>query len=469
MSDRADGLGLKNLDNGNLPLMQGSYDIMEQIECRDIYTSTMKKVSFYTLGCKLNQAETAILAEQFEKAGYELVCFGEPVDICVINTCTVTSKTDYQCRQIIRRAKHQSPQARIAVVGCYAQLAPEKLQAIDGVDFVLGSDIKFNLVELLNQQLDRSAPYSATSKNERFIRPNPGKFFDRTRAFLKIQDGCDSQCSYCTVPLARGKSRSDELHKILESAQALVDHGHLEIVLTGVHIGRYGKDLNPPIDLLHLLQQLERIKGLKRIRLSSLEPREIDDSLIDWIAHSEKICYHFHIPLQSADDDVLSNMNRDYTSRDYEQLIERIVKQFPNCGLGTDVIVGFPGETEQQFQNTYRFIDRLPFTYLHVFSYSARPGTKAAQLKFQIDPRLVKQRSESLRQLGKIKKKKFLEGLVGKKLRVLWETKTKGEWMFGWSDNYARVAAPSHAEFFNHLTEAEVVQAEANWVIGRLV
>lgn len=442
---------------------------MEQIERQDIYTSTMKKVSFYTLGCKLNQAETAILAEQFEQAGYRIVPFGEPVDICVINTCTVTSKTDYQCRQIIRRAKHQSPQARIAVVGCFAQLAPEKLQGIDGVDFVLGSDVKFELVELLNQQLDLSKPYHAISKNERFIKPSPGKFFNHTRAFLKIQDGCDSRCSYCTVPLARGKSRSDELQKVIESAQALVNHGHLEIVLTGVHIGRYGKDLIPPINLLHLLQQLERIEGLKRIRLSSLEPREIDDALIEWIGRSEKICHHFHIPLQSADDDVLSNMNRDYTSQDYERLIERIVKQFPDCGLGTDVIVGFPGETEQQFQNTYRFIERLPFTYLHVFSYSARPGTQAAQLKSQIDPRLVKQRSESLRQLGKIKKQKFLEGLIGKKLRVLWETKNKGEWMFGWTDNYARVATPIQTEFFNQLSEVEVVQAEANWVVGRLL
>ncbi len=436
---------------------------------QDIYISTMKRVSFYTLGCKLNQAETAILTEQFEQAGYQIVPFGEPVDICVINTCTVTGKTDYQCRQMIRRAKQQSPRARIAVVGCYAQLAPDRLRAIDGVDFILGSDTKFSLIDLLRQQPDAPAPHIEASKNERFIKPGPGKFYDHTRAFLKIQDGCDSRCSYCTVPLARGRSRSDLLPQIIASAHRLVENGHREIVLTGVHIGRYGKDLNPPVNLLDLLQQLERIEGLKRIRLSSLEPGEIDDELIQWIAHSEKICRHFHIPLQSGDDEILKRMNRDYSSQQFQHLIERITGQIPDCGLGTDVIVGFPGESEQQFLSTFRLIERLPFTYLHVFSYSARPGTPAAQFKPQIDPRVIRQRSESLRLLGRVKKQKFLDGLVGKKLRVLWEAKNGGELMFGWSDNYARVASPIELAHLNTLTEVEIIKAEPNWVLGRCI
>jgi len=443
--------------------------ILEQFAEENIYISTMKRVSFYTLGCKLNQAETAILAEQFEQAGYQIVPFGEPVDLCVINTCTVTGKTDYQCRQMIRRAKHQSPNAQIAVVGCYAQLAPEKLRAMDGVDFILGSDAKFGLIDLLNQRQERSGPLVTASQNKRFIRPSPGKFFDHTRAFLKIQDGCDSRCSYCTVPLARGPSRSDELNHVIESAKKLVENGHRELVLTGVHIGRYGRDLNPPMTLLQLIKQLEPIEGLERIRLSSLEPGEIDDSLIQWIGQSSKICRHFHIPLQSADDEILDRMHRDYSSWQYQQIIERITREFPNCGLGTDVIVGFPGETEVQFQNTYQLIERLPFTYLHVFSYSARPGTEAAQLKPQVDPRVIKQRSELLRLLGKRKKQKFLESLVGQRLRVLWEAKNGGPLMFGWSDNYARVAMPTNAELYNTLTNVEIIAMESNWVIGRMI
>jgi len=429
----------------------------------------MKKVSFYTLGCKLNQAETAILAEQFEHRGYQLKPFGEQVDICVINTCTVTAKSDYRCRQMIRKAKKISPSARIAVVGCYAQLNPEKINMIEGVDFILGSDKKFDLLEILDENNTRNQALFLSSTNESFLSPSPGNFWDHTRAFLKIQDGCDSRCSYCAVPLARGRSRSDSLDHIKLSAKELVQRGHQEIVLTGVHIGRYGKDLNPAKKLLDVLRELESIPDLKRIRLSSLEPLEIDEPLLRWMAESEKICPHFHVPLQSGDDEILQRMNRNYSSEIYVAGIYRLKTMIPDCGLGTDIIVGFPGETEERFQNTQRLVEQLPFTYLHVFSFSPRPGTKAVRFSDRVNPREIKRRSEILRMLGRTKKKDFFNNLVGQKLEVLWEEKECGDSMFGFSDNYARVRTKADPKFMNQICDVKIVKTEHDCVYGKIV
>ncbi|MCU0642973.1 MAG: tRNA (N(6)-L-threonylcarbamoyladenosine(37)-C(2))-methylthiotransferase MtaB [bacterium] len=429
----------------------------------------MKKISFYTLGCKLNQAETAILAEQFEQKGYQLKSFGEEVDICVINTCTVTGKSDYRCRQMIRKAKKISPDAQIAVVGCYAQLSPDKIEKIDGVDFILGSDKKFDLIEMIDGQNKINHPLFEASANDTFFSPSPGNFWDHTRAFLKIQDGCDSFCSYCTVPLARGRSRSDSLDHILTNANELVARGHQEIVLTGVHIGKYGKDFKPPQSLLDVLKALEKISDLKRIRLSSLEPLEIDRSLIQWIADSKKVCHHFHIPLQSGDDEILKQMNRNYSSSNYSDIVLQVKDLMPDCGLGTDVIVGFPGESQDHFENTVRLVERLPFTYLHVFSYSPRPGTKAFRLKDRVHPNEIKQRSEILRKVGKKKKQTFLQDLVGQKLQVLWEEKQKGSLMFGLTGNYARVRTQVVPELMNKICLAEISKAENDFVDGKII
>lgn len=429
----------------------------------------MKRISFYTLGCKLNQAETAILAEQFEQGGYQLVPFEDTVDICVINTCTVTAKSDYRCRQMIRKAKKISPSAKIAVVGCYAQLSPEKIQTIDGVDFILGSDKKFDLLEIIDENNKGDQPLFVPSTNKSFLSPGPGNFWDHTRAFLKIQDGCDSFCSYCTVPLARGRSRSDSLDHIVKSAKSLVQRGHQEVVLTGVHIGRYGKDLNPSKKLLDVLKELESIPDLKRIRLSSLEPLEIDEDLLRWIAESEKICHHFHIPLQSGDNEILKKMNRNYSVKTYKEVTDRVKETIPDCGLGTDIIVGFPGETEQQFQNTFRLVEQLPFTYLHVFSFSPRTGTEAARLSDRVNPKEIKRRSEILRTLGWTKKKHFYNSLVGQKLKVLWEGKKHSDWMFGFSSNYARVRTKADPEFMNKICSVEIVGAENNCIQGNII
>lgn len=429
----------------------------------------MKKISFYTLGCKLNQAETAILAEQFEQNGYQLKPFGEQVDVCVINTCTVTGKSDYRCRQMIRKAKKISPDAQIAVVGCYAQLSPEKIDKIDGVDFILGSDKKFDLIEIINKKNRSEVPLFELSSNEAFLSPSPGNFWDHTRAFLKIQDGCDSFCSYCTVPLARGRSRSDLLDHIIRNAQELVARGHQEIVLTGVHIGKFGKDLKPAQSLLDVLKALEKIPNLKRIRLSSLEPMEIDQPLVEWIANSEKVCHHFHIPLQSGDDEILKRMNRNYLSSEYISVIHQVKEIIPDCGLGTDIIVGFPGESQDHFQNTVGLVEELPFTYLHVFSFSTRPGTKAFHFKDRVHPNEIKQRSEILRKLGKKQKRAFLKSLVGQRLHVLWEEKQKDNLMFGLSGNYARVRTQADPDFMNKICLVAIKQAESDFVNGEII
>ncbi len=408
------------------------------------------------------------MAEQFEQSGYRLMPFGEPVDICVINTCTVTGKSDYHCRQMIRKAKKISPSAKIAVVGCYAQLNSDKIQGINGVDFILGSDKKFDLLDILTEKKSKDQVLFLPSSNNTFLRPCAGSFWDHTRAFLKIQDGCDSFCSYCTVPLARGRSRSESLDQIILAAKQLVQRGHREIVLTGVHIGRYGKDLNPARRLLDVLIELEQIPDLNRIRLSSMELSEIDEALLDWIINSRKVCHHFHIPLQSGDDEILKGMNRNYTSRIYFEVIQRLKKMLPDCGLGTDVIVGFPGETEERFQNTYRLIEQLPFTYLHVFSYSPRKGTSAARLSDQVKIEDIKRRSQILRSLGKKKKIDFYRSLIGQKIKVLWEEKNAADWMFGFSGNYARVGAKANPEFFNKICDIEIVAAEPNFVHGTI-
>lgn len=429
----------------------------------------MKTVSFYTLGCKLNQAETAMLAEQFERGGFQLTPFGEPVDICVINTCTVTARSDYRCQQMIRKARKKSPAAQIAVVGCYAQLSPDKIQALEGVDYILGSDKKFDLLKICQGEDRNHGLLFKPSTNESYMSPGPGNFWDHTRAFLKIQDGCDNFCAYCIVPLARGKSRSDSIDHILKMAGELVARGHLEIILTGVHIGRYGRDLKPVTNLLELLRELESIPDLKRIRLSSVEPLEISPDLIEWVARSEKICHHFHIPLQSGDDAILSRMDRNYSSKAYNDIIQRLKNLIPDCGIGTDIMVGFPGENEQNFQTTLRVVEQLPFTYLHVFSFSPRPGTKAFGLPGRVPPQEIKRRSEKLRKIGKKKKNNFYQELIGQKLKVLWEEKAKGNLMFGFSDNYARVGSGIKRELMNKICLVEIVAAGQDFVVGEII
>lgn len=431
----------------------------------------MPRVSFYTLGCKLNQAETAMLAEDFVRHGYKVVQFGEPADVCVVNTCTVTAKSDYQCRQALRRAVREVPNAVIVAVGCYSQLQPEVLADIPGVDLVLGSNNKFELAQRIKDMghVKSSAVFvNQHAQQELFVAPNPGHYIGRTRAFLKIQDGCNSFCTYCAVPSARGPSRSASISNVLNRAQNLVKRDYKEIVLTGVHVGRFGKGSKSPTNLADLLSHLVKIDGLERIRISSLEPQELTEELLDIISSSNKICHHFHIPLQSGDDNILNKMGRGYTTSEYSDIVEKVATALPNAGLGTDVIVGFPGETAEQFQNTLELIQNMPFSYLHVFKYSSRPNTVATKLPDNVPIAEKNSRSQQLRELGHIKKNEFYCRQIGKRLRVLFERK-QNSYMTGWADNYSRVAVIHGDVHANELGMVHIEQAKESLVIGTLV
>ena len=428
----------------------------------------MKRVAFYTFGCKLNQTETSFLENEFSKRGFKSVGFDEPADYVVINTCTVTGRTDYKCRQLIRRASKISPDATIAVVGCYAQMAPEKLKSLPGVKLVLGADKKFDIFDYLTGHETSNGVIEVQGDNKAFIDSTPDLFSGHTRAFLKIQDGCNSYCSYCIVPYARGRSRSDHPENVLKNAKKLVANGYQEIVLTGVHIGKYGHDLHPRTSLFKLLEEILKIPGIGRIRLSSLEPTEIDDELISFIAGTEKICPHFHVPLQSGDNEILKKMRRHYSVTDFAEIIEKISNKIPHVGLGSDVIVGFPGETDRHFENTKKLIQELPFTYLHVFSFSERVGTDACKMPGKVDSKIKKERSSKIIEIGKQKKTAFYQQAIGNTYHVLFEDDVEGEWMYGFTENYVRVKAVKRPEYFNNIKETYILTADNDFASGTL-
>lgn len=410
-----------------------------------------------------------MLAQDFIDKGYKVVKFGEHADVCVVNTCTVTGKTDYQCRQALRKAAKTVPGALIVAVGCYSQLFSEDLANIQGVDLVLGSNNKFDLLQRIEEIADQKSTAVFVNHNqEKFVAPNSGQFVERTRAFLKIQDGCNSFCTYCAVPLARGPSRSASIKDVVNRAQLLVDQGYKEIVLTGVHIGRFGEGNENSTNLSNLLRNLEKVKGLQRIRLSSLDPQEVTDELIEVAASSSKICHHFHIPLQSGDNEILRSMKRGYTTSEFSALIEKLDKTIPNAGFGTDIIVGFPGETPAQFRNTFDIVRNLPFSNLHVFKYSRRPNTEAAKLYDNVTNPEKKDRSQKLREVGQIKKNEFYKRQIGHKLRVLFENRHNG-FMTGWADNYIRVAVPFKKVHANELYTVRINRAKENLAIGSII
>lgn len=422
----------------------------------------MKRVSTYTLGCKLNFAETSALAQAFLAQGYKLVPFGEEADLTIINTCSVTEHADAKCRNVVRRALKQSPNGFIAVVGCYAQLAPEELASIEGVDVVLGAKEKFELMRYVGAEKNPEAKIfvSDIESVDAFGFGHSiamGGAQERTRAYLKVQDGCNYNCSYCTIPLARGRSRSESIEVIVAQAQALIDAGYKEIVLTGVNIGDYG---NKPdgsrgeTDFLDLLKALDELP-IPRLRISSIEPNLLSSEMIEFIARSKRIVPHFHLPLQSGAADILRLMRRRYDKELYRARCEEVVAKIPNVCVGADVIVGFPSETDAHFEETYRFIESLPIAYLHVFTFSKRPNTRAAQMldeeKFAEVPSQVKlARSRKLRELSYFKKRAFVSRFIGKEMDVLFEDEFSDDeeleratserlYCYGHSANYARV------------------------------
>jgi threonylcarbamoyladenosine tRNA methylthiotransferase MtaB len=414
------------------------------------------KVAYYTQGCKLNFSETSTISRQLSKEGYQKVDFKEVADVYVINTCSVTENADKECKRIVRSALKTSPDAFIVVVGCYAQLKPEQISEIDGVDLVLGATEKFKLNHYLNDLSKKSHTeiHSCEIDDANFF-VDAYSIGDRTRAFLKVQDGCDYKCTYCTIPLARGISRSDKLENVLNNARSISERGIQEIVLTGVNIGDYGKgefgNKKHQHTFLDLVKSLDKVEGINRLRISSIEPNLLKNETIEFVAKSKAFVPHFHIPLQSGSDDILKKMKRRYLSDLYVDRVNTIKTLMPHCCIGVDVIVGFPGETEEHFLESYTFLNELDISYLHVFSYSERANTEAAEMDNPIDKNLRHKRSKMLRVLSAKKKRQFYEQQKGSQRMVLFESENKDGFMYGFTENYVRVKTPFNEQWINQL------------------
>lgn len=428
------------------------------------------KAALYTLGCKLNFAETSVIGNKFIEKGYGLVNFSEAADVYVINTCTVTENAERECRQIVRRALKNNPNASVIVTGCYAQLRPEEIAAIDGVDLVLGSNEKFEILDYLkNKNQNELSCINVTPTNElnQFNIAYSTEADSRTRAFLKVQDGCDYSCTYCTIPLARGGSRSSELNLAVDNFKKLLDEGYKEIVLTGVNVGDYGK--NADKDLYDLLLEFVKLEGDFRLRISSIEPNLLTGDILKLAAATDKISNHFHIPLQSGNNKILKLMQRRYNTEYYEELIYKTVETVNDVGIGVDVIVGFPGETEGDFLVTYDFIKKLPISYLHVFTYSERPDTKAVNMDGQVSFADRKKRNRMLRILSEKKHFEFAQMMTGKNLKALFETNTKDEFIYGFTSNYLRVKYPYDSALVNKFKNVNIKNATGKVCTAELI
>jgi len=402
--------------------------------------------------------------------GFDVVEFGDTAEVVVINTCSVTERADRECRQVIRRALRRDPGAVVIVTGCYAQLSPEKVASIEGVDVVLGSREKFMVFETVGTLEKQGTPQvfvEEVAGTTDFGPAMSGQAGDRTRAFLKVQDGCDYSCSYCTIPLARGASRSQAIGATVMQAQSLIRDGFKEIVLTGVNVGDYGR--REGSSLLELLRALAPLPGLFRLRLSSIEPNLLTPELLDFVAESRTVCKHFHIPLQSGTDSVLRRMRRRYTTFEYADVIRRVRELLPGCGIGVDVITGFPGETDEEFLSTYHFLNELPVSYFHVFTYSERPNTPAAEAGTPVEPRTRQKRSEMLRTLGQKKRTAFLQGLVGTTAMILTEGTVEDGFRSGFTDCYARVAVSAEEVGENELVRVSLAGLRDDRLEGRPV
>ncbi len=394
-------------------------------------------VAFKTLGCKLNYSETSSISRDFENKGHKKVSFKHNADLYVINTCSVTQNADKEFKYLVNKAKKQNPKSKIIAIGCYAQLKPNEISKIEGVDLVLGADKKFDILNYIDVNDTYSCEINNVSKFESAF-----SLGDRTRSFLKVQDGCDYKCTYCTIPLARGKSRSGEIIEIVDNAKKLVDNGVKEIVLTGVNIGDYGlssKDQVRQSTFLDLIKSIEMVSGLERVRISSIEPNLLSDEIIHFVSESKKFMPHFHIPLQSGSNKILKLMKRRYLKNLYEKRVEKIKTLIPDCCIGVDIIVGFPSEDEKDFLETYTFLEKLDVSYLHVFPFSERDNTEAKALNAKNSTQIKNERSYLLRKLSDLKKNKFYKKNIFSNRKVLFESENKNGFVHGFTDNYMRV------------------------------
>ena len=433
----------------------------------------MKKVAFYTLGCKVNQYETEAMLEMFKKDGYTQVDSEEYADVYVINTCTVTHMSDRKSRQYIRRMKKLNPNAIIAVVGCYSQVSPEEILEIEEVNLVMGTNERRQIVEEINK-LDATKKASTVDdimKVRAFEEIEINQTNGRTRAFMKIQDGCDRFCTYCIIPYARGgKVRSRDLESIVNEAKKLADNGYKEIVLTGIHVASYGKDVrDEQMNLLRVIKEVDKIEGIKRIRLSSVEPILFTDEFVAEVSKMDKVCPHYHLSLQSGCDETLKRMNRRYTTSEYKEIVDRLRENIPNVAITTDVIVGFPGETNDEFNKTYEFLKDIELSQMHVFKYSPRKGTPAATMENQIDPQMKQFRSDKLLNLTKENFNKFANKFIGEEMDVLFETNIVDNKYEGLTPNYIRVVVDSEKEIEGQILKVKITNVKNEYVEGVLV
>jgi len=429
----------------------------------------MKRVAITTLGCKTNQFESAAIAESVSNKGFEIVPFSEVADIYIINTCTVTGKSDSESRRLIGRARRRNAAAKIVVTGCYAQLAFEEIRKLPGVSLVLGNNEKGEIAELLGKIEGEQKILVTDILQERHSKGlRLETFTERTRAFLQVQNGCESFCSYCIVPYVRGKNRSVEPDDAIGGILSFTEKGFKEVVLTGIHLGMYGMDLNPPVNLLDLLCAIEKRTDITRLRLGSLEPAEVTDPLVDFLAGSNIICPHFHIPLQSGNDQVLARMNRGYTTQFYKNVIDKLHSLVPDACLGTDIIAGFPGESEHEFETTCQFLESLPLAYFHVFPFSPRQQTPAATMGGQVKGQVVKERAKILRDLSDRKKEKYYKSFEGRELRVLVQSRESEDGYMGLSRNYIPVRIIGTNNSVNSEVNVRVRKAGKSSVSGDL-
>jgi threonylcarbamoyladenosine tRNA methylthiotransferase MtaB len=428
------------------------------------------RASLHTLGCRLNQAETSILGEGLRQKGFDLVEFGEPTDLLVLNTCAVTEDAERTSRYLIRKTLKHSPHAFVAVTGCYAQTGLESLKRQNGIDLIVGHQFKLDLptylpaAHELRKRASTETYHTKTMPREDFDLPHFGEP-DSTRALLKIQDGCSAMCSFCIIPFARGHERSRMFDDILREVDTLIERGYQEVVLTGVNIGQYAHQGR---DFCSLLRRLDDVDQLERIRISSIEPTTVSDELLDLLASSKKLCPYLHVPLQSGDNQVLEAMNRRHTSKAYMKLIETAIAKIPGLGLGTDLMVGFPGETEAAFQNTVAIATDLPFSYLHVFPYSPRPGTAALRVKQRVSAATVKKRTKILLDLDRAKRLAFHNTQIGRTVSVLFETGNHDTYRFGTAPNFTRVAVTDSANLRNQIMPVTITAATDRYGFGHI-
>jgi threonylcarbamoyladenosine tRNA methylthiotransferase MtaB len=429
------------------------------------------KVALYTLGCRVNSYESEAMAEKFIKEGYEVVNFDEFSDVYVINTCTVTNMGDKKSRQMIGRARRKNPEAIIAVVGCYSQIASDEIAQIEGVDVVLGSRNKGDIVYWVNRATEESKQVVEVKdvlKNKKFEELAINEYQDRTRAFLKIQDGCNRFCTYCLIPFARGAVCSKEPEQIIKEVKELSNNGFKEIILSGVHTASYGVDLEGNWDLVKVLEEINKIEGIERIRIGSIDPTFFTEGVIETICNLKKMCPHFHLSLQSGCDATLRRMNRKYTAKEYKIVVENLRKYIKDVSITTDIIVGFPGESKGEFEATYEFLKDIKLSKMHIFKYSKRTGTKAAEMPFQVDGLIKEERSKRLIDLNNTLEVEFMERFLGREMKVLYEESVsdKENTYVGYTENYIKVITESEENLEGKIVTTKIVSVEKENIIG---